>query len=1211
MHKNAKIAASVVAIISLANLTTRAWAAPQESITFTSVSSDGLLGATVNTTASTNFAGGYTAYKVRITAQITEVNTNDFGSEGRIYVTPPVGQGFVIQPFTTTSYVGSLFTTANGAGAAAGPAVECVMNLPAGGIPAAGTWSFRFYESSDDAGVDKTWDSLTIQLDDAAPVISSLSGPAFAEVEPNDMGTAGPATVLQPNPNYNLVFPMLPGDTLNGVTTGATTNGAATSIDYYRIEPAPDPFGMYSIFEYTLTITTGGTAGHSGNIRGHSQLSPTVTPQVAGFIDARTDVSFQASITTTSGTLPARANRWYGFGKAGEAILYSINGTASTTAAYSVTLSRIPVTPIAIAGTIVSGPITIARSGHTNTVDMWLYNFNYDPIAGAGADGNATLTRTLAPGVYYLAVSNVNTGNELPSPADSTTRTNNVLNHPNTIANNSSTVLTNMNMSVTSGAGTVSSTGAAKANGFQVVWLTFTVTSVDCNTNTTNDSSEPGYVDCNSNGTYDICDVGLGGAADCNTDNVPDTCQGGCNANGTPDICEIAINPGLDCNTDATLDQCQIIGRDCNTNGTLDACDLTLGGDCNTNSTLDVCEVSSGDSANTNSTALVINNLVNNDSTLTLPNGIVSDVDVGVNIRHSFDGDVDLTLIHHGITITLSDDNGSTGDNYTGTVFDDAATTFITAGTVPFTGTFKPETPLAAMNGQNRNGVWTLRVFDDANGDTGTLLGWTLNVKSTGTDCNTNGLLDPCEGGDANNNGILDACEDCNGNGTGDQAEPGYVDCDTNGTADFCQGPDCNADGTLDICQMVDCNANGTLDECDINGGAADCNTDDVPDSCEMVDCNANGTLDICDVAGASEDCNNDNIPDECQLNFTAVSEHASVDVPKLIPDNNSNGVLSDVVVSGAGNVTDVNVVVNIRHTFDSDLDIALLRVSTTTGVYLAVGNGSSGDNFTNTVFDDEAATGIASGTAPFTGTFKPVQLLSAFDGQPKADTWTLYAADFANIDTGTVLSWKLALSYSVQNDCNANGTPDECDTGADCNTNGTMDECEAGDCDTNGELDVCEIDADPCNALDCNTNDTLDICEVSPPPCAGDLDHDGDVDGTDFGLFLNAYGLSTGDGGFNPEADLDNSGQVNLVDYQLWLQIYLCRNGIPRPPAPSNLGDMNIDGKVDGQDIALFMTKLMNPNQRGFRDQFVMDCNKDDQVNAADMSAFVTILLD
>jgi hypothetical protein len=62
--------------------------------------------------------------------------------------------------------------------------------------------------------------------------------------------------------------------------------------------------------------------------------------------------------------------------------------------------------------------------------------------------------------------------------------------------------------------------------------------------------------------------------------------------------------------------------------------------------------------------------------------------------------------------------------------------------------------------------------------------------------------------------------------------------------------------------------------------------------------------------------------------------------------------------------------------------------------VDLSSGNGGSGDNYTNTTFDDEAATAITAGSPPFTGNFRPEVALSAFDGQLPGGTWTLTIQD-------------------------------------------------------------------------------------------------------------------------------------------------------------------------------------------------------------------------
>ncbi|MBN2777029.1 MAG: proprotein convertase P-domain-containing protein, partial [Bacteroidales bacterium] len=102
---------------------------------------------------------------------------------------------------------------------------------------------------------------------------------------------------------------------------------------------------------------------------------------------------------------------------------------------------------------------------------------------------------------------------------------------------------------------------------------------------------------------------------------------------------------------------------------------------------------------------------------------------LNMNITHTYDGDLDIYLDHPDATeIMLSTDNGVGGDNYENSNFDDAAATAITAGTPPFTGTFRPEASLTGFDTKNSSGTWRLRVYDDAAGDVGTLTSWTLEL---------------------------------------------------------------------------------------------------------------------------------------------------------------------------------------------------------------------------------------------------------------------------------------------------------------------------------------------------------------------------------------------------------------------------------------------------------------------------------------------------
>ena len=104
----------------------------------------------------------------------------------------------------------------------------------------------------------------------------------------------------------------------------------------------------------------------------------------------------------------------------------------------------------------------------------------------------------------------------------------------------------------------------------------------------------------------------------------------------------------------------------------------------------------------------------------------ITDINVKLNITHGFDSDLDVFLIAPDTTrIELFTDVGN-GANFTNTIIDDEAATAITSGASPFTGTYRPEGSLAALDGKNFNGTWTLEITDDASGDTGTLNSWSL-----------------------------------------------------------------------------------------------------------------------------------------------------------------------------------------------------------------------------------------------------------------------------------------------------------------------------------------------------------------------------------------------------------------------------------------------------------------------------------------------------
>lgn len=108
--------------------------------------------------------------------------------------------------------------------------------------------------------------------------------------------------------------------------------------------------------------------------------------------------------------------------------------------------------------------------------------------------------------------------------------------------------------------------------------------------------------------------------------------------------------------------------------------------------------------------------------------------------------------------------------------------------------------------------------------------------------------------------------------------------------------------------------------------------------------------------------------------------------------------------------IDDLNVRVNLTHTYVSDLLITLTSPAGRT-VTLFNRRGGSGDNLTNTVFDDEGAGSIVTAPAPFNGTFRPESALSAFDGSSTKGAWRLMISDLAAADTGTFQNFSLVVT--------------------------------------------------------------------------------------------------------------------------------------------------------------------------------------------------------
>jgi subtilisin-like proprotein convertase family protein len=159
-------------------------------------------------------------------------------------------------------------------------------------------------------------------------------------------------------------------------------------------------------------------------------------------------------------------------------------------------------------------------------------------------------------------------------------------------------------------------------------------------------------------------------------------------------------------------------------------------------------------------------NVVSSTVEITGADTFLCDVNLNVNITHTFTGDLDFTLMSPaGTIVTVSTDNGGGFDNaFAGTTFDDDADPngqvpqFNNPGSVtdhPYVdltvvASLTSEEALGAFIGEDPNGTWTLTISDDANLDGGMLNSWSIDVVTCACD-------EPpvCEG-DTDDSGAVD-----------------------------------------------------------------------------------------------------------------------------------------------------------------------------------------------------------------------------------------------------------------------------------------------------------------------------------------------------------------------------------------------------------------------------------------------------------------------
>ncbi len=259
-----------------------------------------------------------------------------------------------------------------------------------------------------------------------------------------------------------------------------------------------------------------------------------------------------------------------------------------------------------------------------------------------------------------------------------------------------------------------------------------------------------------------------------------------------------------------------------------------------------------------------------------------------------------------------------------------------------------------------------------------------------------------------------------------------------------------------------DCNGNGLRDSFEIATGAdSDCDGNTVPDSCQVIsegDCNGNGVPDVCDAAGGGPPA------DSCTL------------APAICPGATFGGSTSGASGDGAVTCGSSSFCPDVWYSYSP-------TQSGTATVSLC------GSSYDTVLSVHSACPGTTGNQIACNDDFCSLQ--SEVSWSATAGATYLVRISGYSCNTGNfTLQLTGPTCELVDNDCNTNGIPDDCDISSgfsdDCDSNNLPDDCQP-DCNANLVADACELVGNDCNgdgipddcSGDCNVNLIPDVCDI------------------------------------------------------------------------------------------------------------------------------------
>lgn len=126
------------------------------------------------------------------------------------------------------------------------------------------------------------------------------------------------------------------------------------------------------------------------------------------------------------------------------------------------------------------------------------------------------------------------------------------------------------------------------------------------------------------------------------------------------------------------------------------------------------------------------------------------------------------------------------------------------------------------------------------------------------------------------------------------------------------------------------------------------------------------------------------------------------------IPDNNTTFTVRAINVPTTSNISDVNLAVNLTHTYVSDLQIILQGPMVTTTQSTIFSQSCTTNDNINATFDDQGAGIVCAPT--ITGNVIPTTPLNVFNGLNPNGNWLVGIRDVGAADTGNVVSYTLTV---------------------------------------------------------------------------------------------------------------------------------------------------------------------------------------------------------